>query len=707
MTNQEVPISMALELASKQIDAGLLAQAEGILQQVLKKQPKNAQALHLMGVLAHRAGKAPLAIKLIGQALDLTPDNAQFHANIGEMLRMQRQLDAAIEHGERAVALAPRMASAHGNLGIAYFDKGDLDKAESCQRRALELSPGLVPALNNMGSIQRNRKNKSLAIEWYRKALAVHPAYVEARNNLGAVLVENEQPEEAIPELLRVIKEAPGYADAHYNIGNAFLVLEENEKALAAYGNALKFRPDYAEAFIGLARLYRELENTTQALACASRAIAVAPDKAEAWLAQADVLVRLERHDEATEAYDKALSLNEELVPAWLGKGHLLTELGRLGEAEACITRAQLLAPDDAAPHVMMAHAKKMKEDDASFLALVAESEKAPPARENALTRNKRMSLSFALGKCYDDLRMPDKAFPFFEQGCRIKRSTINYSADATDAHFQAIMDFFTPERIASLKGDGELSDKPIFVLGMPRSGTTLTETIIASHPDVHGAGELPDILRIARHPVAGCDGRGYPFSLAGLDASAYGALGRSYLEGLSARAPGARHITDKMPGNFQCLGLIHLMLPNARIIHVKRNPADTCLSGYTKLFNNSQYQSYDLEELGRYYHGYARLMEHWRAVLPEGSFYEVQYEELVTDKEAQTRKLIEYCGLEWSDVCLESHKTDRVVKTASITQVRQPVYTSSVERWRAYEPYLQPLLDALGEYAPVRSGSI
>ena len=240
----------------------------------------------------------------------------------------------------------------------------------------------------------------------------------------------------------------------------------------------------------------------------------------------------------------------------------------------------------------------------------------------------------------------------------------------------------------------------PIFVLGMPRSGTTLTEQIIASHQQVYGAGELHDILQLVNHPKEGAP-EGYPLSLKGIIPADLKMLGEKYVAGLQARKPEARHITDKMPANFNCLGMIHLMLPNAKIVHVKRNPVDTCLSCFTRLFNKSQYQSYDLTEIGRYYRNYSILMDHWRAVLPPGSFYEVQYEDLVADNENQARALIKYCGLEWDDACLESHKTERSIRTASVTQVRQPIYNTSVERWRKYEKHLRPLLDALGDLVP------
>lgn len=240
-------------------------------------------------------------------------------------------------------------------------------------------------------------------------------------------------------------------------------------------------------------------------------------------------------------------------------------------------------------------------------------------------------------------------------------------------------------------------SELPIFIVGMARSGTTLTEQIISSHPQVHGAGELPDLLNLARQPQ-GASKTLFPHSMQMLTKADLGLMGGRYVTGLRERHAKANRITDKMPANFLAVGLIHLIVPNARIIHVKRNPIDTCLSGYSRLYSRGQAHSYDLAEIGAYYRGYARLMDHWHAVLPAGAILDVVYEDLVADNEAQARRLIDYCGLPWDDVCLQFHKNERVIRTASVTQVRQPIYNTSVARWKRYETHLGPLVDALGD---------
>lgn len=692
-----IPISQAIGMAAEKINADQLRPAELVLQQILKKEPENPHALHLLGIIAHKVGRGELALDLTGRAIARLPNEAQFHANRGEMCRTLKRLDEAVAHGEKAVSLDPGSATAHANLGIAYYDRKEYDRAEACQNKALELKPDLLIALNNLGSIQRARKDRAGAIAFYRKALAVKPDYLESMNNLGALLIEDEQSEEAFRVLLGAIKLNPHYADAHNNLGNAFLSREIFDKATAAYNNALRLKPDFPEAILGLARIHMEQEKLDEALIQTKRVLALNQDKAEAHSLLGDIFHKQGLYAESEEAYNQAMALDSELVGALLGLGQLRMEQGRLSESQAIFARAMEIRPDEIAPHVFMAQVRKTSDGDPLLARLEKEAEGLA-----AMTPSRAMSLHFALGKVYDDLGEYDRAFPHFQEGCRIKRSRIQYSSEHHSQVYRNIAGFFSAETMARLGGGGDPSDLPIFVLGMPRSGTTLVETILASHPEVFAAGELHDLLRIANQPKPGVRSEGFPLSMQGLTADDLAVMGSRYVAGLRRYSAGASRITDKMPANFMALGLIHLMLPRARVIHVQRNPADICLSAFTKNFNsNSQIHSYDLREMGQFYVDYARLMEHWHQVLPAGAFYNVRYEELVAEPEAMTRGLVEYCGLSWDEACLTPHKTQRNVKTASVTQVREPVYTTSVERWRRYEKHLAPLLDALGEYAP------
>ncbi|MDO8413276.1 MAG: tetratricopeptide repeat protein [Gallionellaceae bacterium] len=685
-------IEQAWQQAERHYAAGQLQHAEILLRQILQLRPNHAHALHLSGVIAHQMNNTEQAIQLIRQAIINLPTAGQFHSNLGEMCRLLKRWDEAVAHGEQAVALDPHSAIAHSNLGIAYYDRKELDQAEACQQRALALNPKLVTALNNMGSIRRDRKDKHGAIDFYRQVLALAPQHPESLNNLGAVLTETEQPEEAIKFLLTAIQVSPGYAEAHCNIATAFLSLEKFDQAVAGFQRALALKPDYVEAYQGLARLYQEQSKLQEAEALAHQALALDASKAGVHSLLGGIYGEAGFADKAHQAYAQALQLEPDLLGAHLGQGHLFMEQGKLDEAEASFRHVLHLDTDNLGARLSLAQVKKAKPDDGNMAALIAAAEQLDPQMET-----KALPLHFALGKCYDDTGQYDLAFAHYLQGCRLKRKRIHYNAAENEQMCHNIREFFSRQKIDSLRSSACPSTLPIFILGMPRSGTTLTEQIIASHPQVYGAGELHDLLQLANHPRAEASA-GYPWSLANITPTELTALGEQYVSGLQARQPGAQYITDKMPANFNCVGLIHLMLPHAKIIHVQRNPVDTCLSCFTRLFNKSQNQSYDLREIGDYYRNYAQLMEHWRSVLPAGSFYEVQYENLVTDNENQARALLQYCGLEWHDACLESHKTERNIRTASVTQVRQPIYHSSLERWRKYEAHLGPLLEALGD---------
>ncbi|MBI1887164.1 MAG: sulfotransferase [Nitrosomonadales bacterium] len=435
------------------------------------------------------------------------------------------------------------------------------------------------------------------------------------------------------------------------------------------------------------------------ALLALQKATKLLPGEAELHNNLGHMLTKHGRGSEAEASFRRALQIKPDYVDAHFNLGRNLSEQERLTEAEVSYRRALQIQPDYVDALFNLVPIKSVKTGDGILEAMIL-AEEAARSGATLLTDEQKTLMHFALGKCYDDIGEHEKAFPHFLEGCKLKRATIDYDPEQSARHSAAIMRNFETATLDRLRGGGDPSQVPIFVLGMPRSGTTLTEQVIASHPEVHGAGELPDLMAIALRDIAGA---AFPDNARLLDQARLSAWGAEYVAGLQRRALDMPRITDKMPANFQAVGLIHLMLPNAKIIHVKRNPVDTCISCFSKLFTFGQEFSYDLAELGRYYVDYARLMEHWRKVLPEGAFLEVQYEDIVADQEAQSRRIIEYCGLEWNDACLDFHQNKRSVKTASMVQVRQPIYKSSVERWRSYEKFLGPLFDALGDLAPER----
>ena len=443
----------------------------------------------------------------------------------------------------------------------------------------------------------------------------------------------------------------PAAIDARFRLGAALHAADRPEEALAIYQQLVREQPGNA--------LFRNDLGV--------------------------VLQSLSRVAEAIEQFRQAISLKPDLGEAYCNVGNALMELGLIDAAHAACLTAVATNPKRGVFYFNLANVRRFSEGD-QYLAAMERLVEANGTRDS----DDLIALRFALGKAYDDIGQPDAAMQLFLAANALKRRSVAYDEAATLGEMERIRASFDRAALGGT-GGGEPSDLPVFIVGMPRSGTTLVEQIVSSHPQVHGAGELYALHRI----VAALDA--FPEATAALADGAFAEIGRRYLDRLEFKRPGALRVTDKMPWNFRYIGLIRRALPNARIIHVSRDPVATCLSCFSRLFNKNQEFSYDLAELGRYYRGYRALMDHWRAVLPEGAMLEVRYEDVVADLEGQARRLIAYCGLDWNAACLAFQRNGRVVRTASATQVRKPLYTSSLDRWRAHSTFAAPLLDALG----------
>jgi len=400
----------------------------------------------------------------------------------------------------------------------------------------------------------------------------------------------------------------------------------------------------------------------------------------------------LNRPDEALASYNEALALKPDYVEAYENKGNILTEFGRFDEAVIVLQRAIKLAPRRTRAYYALTRIKALAQDDPYLLAMEELARDLP-----SLTPDEQIELNFALGKAFADIGDEERSFRHLLDGNKWKRKQTDYDEETTLRFLDRMRTVFTDELIRGKKGGGERSSIPVFIVGMPRSGTTLVEQILASHPKVFGAGEINTFV----HAIMGLGGRPSeawrsPEVVSTMTAEQLHELGASYVARVRNLAPGAERITNKMLDNFRFVGLIQLALPNARVVHMRRDPIDTCLSCFSKLFAGDLSYTSDLGELGRYYRAYQTMMTHWRRVLPQNVMLEVEYEEVVADLEGQARRIVAHCGLEWDSRCLDFHQTKRQVRTASVTQVRQPIYKSSVGRWRAYESFLKPLLTEL-----------
>jgi tetratricopeptide (TPR) repeat protein len=677
---------------------GFLADAEELCRRVLAAEPANPEAEHMLGIIAHQSGKLAQAIEHVRRAIALAPDVALYHANLGEMCRLAGRLDEAIAAGRRAIALDPTNAGAHSNLGIALFEQDMFEDALALHDRAIALQADFVQAHSNRGNALQRLKRFAEAEPSYRRAIELQPAFLDPWNNLGTCLRHLKRPEEAETVYRKALELGPNNPDTLDNLALAVQDLGRLDEAAELMRRALVIEQRVGKFHVHHAMVLLDQHRITEAEAAAGRALALAPDNHEAVNLMGRVAFERGELDAALAHYRRALALKPDFADAWNNIANALNDLGRGREAQEAYAEALRLDPDAASFYVNLADAKTFSPGDVDLANM-----EALAARHERLSNTDRLQLDFARGKAYADLRDYDRSFRHLRAGNAAKRAAIAYDEGASLALFDRIEATFSPELIAAKSGGGEPSAMPIFVIGMPRSGTTLIEQILASHPLVYGAGELATFHETVLD-VCGPDGHtiDYPDFVPALNGAALRQLGDRYVASLRALASkhgraDAAYVTDKMPSNYYFAGLIHLALPNAAIIHTIRDPVDTCLSCFSKLFSAEQNHTYDLAELGRYYKRYAQLMAHWRSVLPARRILDVRYEDVVADLEGEARRIVAHCGLPWDARCLSFHKTDRPVRTASASQVRQPIYNSAVGRWRVYEQHLGPLLAALG----------
>jgi tetratricopeptide (TPR) repeat protein len=405
----------------------------------------------------------------------------------------------------------------------------------------------------------------------------------------------------------------------------------------------------------------------------------------------------LDRHDDAISCIDRAIDLSPDNAEFHSFRGVLLKSMGRLDEARAEIRKALEINPEFFPAYSNLNDLETFEADHD----LVAKMQEILAEADNP-EAERYIPLYFTLAKALEDAGDYPEALRIYEVGSRLRRAQLKYDEADTANFFALIKQTFTPDVFANRPWVGNPSETPVFIVGMPRSGSTLVEQILSSHPQAFGAGEvkiLNRVLGVLRDRLPSIPK--YPGMVGALEPAHWMEITNGYLTDLRRDSDGAARVTDKLLTNFFFVGLINLMYPRAKIVHTRRNPVDSCLSTYTKLFKDDMPHSYDFGELGRYYLMYEDLMAHWEKVLPPGVMLTIDYESVIDDLGSNARALVDHVGLEWDDACLDFHKSTRAVKTASVVQVRQPVYKTSVERWRKYGDGLQPLLEALNYPRP------
>jgi tetratricopeptide (TPR) repeat protein len=478
----------------------------------------------------------------------------------------------------------------------------------------------------------------------------------------------------------------PQFEDGYINLAAIQTSLGHYDQTLQTLDNLLSFAPNNALALAAKAVTLKHFDRLDEALSIAKQALEIAPESADIHNAIGQILQRLNRFDEALEAYDRAANLpGIASESAQVNRAIVLNETGSKSEALAMLDQTIKAFPRSASAWFSRADLKTFTADDPE----IGRMESLLSSNSEVQSFSDRMALHFALGKAYLDVGAGEDAFRHLNQGNGMKRSTVSFDIQKTVEWMQSFSTVFSKEFMESRSG-GHPSTLPIFIVGVPRSGTTLIEQILASHPDVYGAGELRHLQSVVDQI------KNYPSGVMSTTASDYSRLGQIYHDRVMSLAGDHRHVIDKMPANFMHLGVIQLALPNARIIHCRRDPVDTCLSCYSKLFNAEQAFTYDLNELGLFYQAYQRMMDHWRTIMSPDRFIEVDYESVVDDVDTQARRLLEFLGLPWDETCTRFYENKRSVRTASVNQVRQPIYKTSSGRWKKFAPQLGPLLSVL-----------
>jgi tetratricopeptide (TPR) repeat protein len=632
-------------LGSALLTQGQYAAALASLQRALQLRPHDVDTLLDAADALAALGRPGESVPLYRRALEVDPRAAQAHNNLGNALLQSGEPGQAAACYRRALELRPDEADIHCNLGNALRQLGQLEEAIACSRRAIALNPGSSMAHNNLGLALAGLGKREQAVASYRQALALKPQYVEALDNLGNALRDLGQRRAALEIYRQAVELAPRRPEAHCNIGNAFFDMRKLEEAATAFRQALALRAEFAPAHLGLALTLRQQRRPAQ----------------------------------AEEACQAALRIDPNAVDALALLGELRADRGQFDQAEKLFRRALEIDPFSAFAQASIATHRKMTPEDAKWL----RDSRALLARQ--LPLRQEVGLRYALGKYFDDLGEYDRAFEQFRCANELtRRHEVRYDRVKLTARVDQILRDFDAMR-RSDEEPASFSETPVFIVGMPRSGTSLSEQILASHPAVFGAGEIPfwnagyETYRSAQRQ----DDRA---------AIRLADLARDYLTQLASIDATSARVVDKMPANFMYAGLIHIALPRARIIHMQRHPLDTCLSIYFQNFFNIGPYTNDLDDLAHYYGEYVRLTNHWRAVLPPTAWLDVPYEKLIADQEHWSRRMLEFVGLAWDPKCLEFHNTDRVVITASKWQVRQKMSTTSAGRWRRYEKHVGPL---------------
>jgi len=636
-----------------------LHKAEGLYLEMLKVAPGLPLARAHLAFIYSATNRKNEAIMQFNKILVQAPKHALTHFNLANVYYELAESNHAIRHFELAINNDPNLVDAYIHCGMAYRLASSLDKAEHYLHKALNIDKKNAKAFHVLGSIYQEQKDMPRALECFQSAAALMPQLAQYRISFAEAL------------------EAVGF----------------DHEAGLEFHKACETSPDYADGFIGYGEYLFKHNRYDEALECFQRAHALTPRNLGILDCLGKTYLGMNNDTLALTKYKEALNKEPTRIASLAGMGQVFIETGNVNAGLAIADKLIEIDPSHPIGFTLKSKIRKSSVSDGLSEHLLK------LYQQSSLSVESKIEVSFSLGKIYNDQENYTAAFKYYSEGNALKNASINYSKEADEAIFSTLIQFFNEDFFTQHQHLGTECTKPILIIGMPRSGTTLTEQIISSHPQVIGAGEVTfwDRASTALALKLNTDTL-YPQCVAELNAQQAHDIANIYettLRKITGPNTTPTHITDKMPHNFLHVGLIALLFPNVKIIHTKRNAIDTCLSIFFQHFNDAHPYAFNLENLGFHYQQYQRIMCHWHRVLP-GRILDINYEDTIDAPEHWSRKLINHLGLEWDDACLAPHKLERSVKTASHWQVRQPIYKTSIQRWKKYEEFLGPLKAAL-----------
>jgi tetratricopeptide (TPR) repeat protein len=638
-------VKESLASVIKAMNDGDVQKAESICRDFLVTNAASVPHLQLLGHALVKQEKLKEAKEQFEFALKLSPDYARLYEDLGNLQGQQRDYEAAISSFRRAVQLDPRLATAHRKLAQTLIAVG----------RGSEVDAAFEGFLDH----DKDAALVAAGAEHWRK-----DRYEEAETTLISALRKNPENIDAMRFLALV----------YYDQGKKLLDAE------ALLRRAISIAPDFHQALGNLGRILVDNSKLEEAIEIYQRLVDLKPDDDDAWAGYGRALALAGQVRKAEEVYLKSLEINPKAPSVHMARAHMLKTLGRQEDALTAYRKSIEYNPALGESYWSMANLKVFRFTNQEVTAMERQLD------VDDLNEESRVNFLFSLGKAYEDRKDFEKAWLHYDQGNRLKRTNVNYDSVENEVHLEKIREVFSRELIQGHKGGGHDAPDPIFIMGLPRTGSTLVEQILASHSKVEGTAELPNIGNIANSTGKyRPDGLAYPETLSTLTKRDFAAYGKEYLKQIARhRVLGTPFFIDKMPNNFIHVGWIKLILPNARIINTRRHPLDGLLGVYKQLFAKGQVFTYDTLDLSDFYRCYIEIMTHWHEVLP-GQVLDVHYEDTVTDLETQVRRILDFCGLEFEENCLRFYESTRPVKTASSEQVRQPIYTSALGLWKNY----------------------